>query len=139
MVYSLCYGPGKKRWGYWRSCCLSLGRRKTASRIVRVCFDESVSSRSQFPNKISMFLSIYNDNRWEVDISSDANRRTFTRNYHSWHVLKFLIELGVTQVFVRRTCPGRKVFALLYVPTCVVKLFLGGQKVKFSEHNQDGH
>lgn len=70
-----------------------------------------------------------------VGISSDASRRTFTRNYHSWHVLRFLMELGATQGFAFYTCPGPRVF----VRTSVIRLFSGGQKVEFSEHNQDGY
>lgn len=43
------------------------------------------------------------------------------------------MELGTTQDFVFRTCPGPRVF----VSTGVIRLFSGDQKVEFSEHNQD--
>ncbi len=72
-------------------------------------------------------------------LSWDVYRITITRKDHRWHIFRVFMEQGATQVFVHCMCPGTRVFVLLYVATCDVKLNSGDQQVKFSEHNQDGY
>jgi hypothetical protein len=87
--------------------------------------DELVSSRSQSVDKTAISSFLYKDERWGVlsCLSWDGYRRTVTRKYYRWPILRFPIEQRAAQVSVHLMCPGTGVIVPLCASTCVIKLY----------------